>query len=398
MRKRRNGQAALEFLMTYGWAIMVVLIAIGALAYFGVLSPSKVLPRKCVVEAGIACTDFKVQGDSVTLVLRNGKGEDITLNRISVGGCAAQNLGALRNGQQKTFILSGCANAVSSSFAEDINISYVGETGINHSQLGSVAGPVESGSGAVFCSDSTPAYSCSSSLPYFCNSDLALVETCSACGCLAGYTCQGNGSCYGTCSDSTQPNACSATVPLFCNSTLSLINRCSTCGCPAYTVCQGNGTCVDGTCSDGTARSTCSSTQPSYCNSNLTLSNSCLVCGCPTNQACQGDGSCTNTLNGEWRLSYPNPSITQKRINITQIGNSATGLLLEATPYLPVGAWQIRLTISGTILSGWINNSPDTYPSLAYNGTIINNWNNITGSAFYPGDGNYYGFSLYRTS
>src|SRR3989344_5597518 len=350
MRKRRNGQAALEFLMTYGWAIMVVLIAIGALAYFGVLSPSKVLPRKCVVEAGIACTDFKVQGDSVTLVLRNGKGEDITLNRISVGGCAAQNLGALRNGQQKTFILSGCANAVSSSFAEDINISYVGETGINHSQLGSVAGPVESGSGAVFCSDSTPAYSCSSSLP------------------------------------------------LFCNCTLSLINRCSTCGCPAYTVCQGNGTCVDGTCSDGTARSTCSSTQPSYCNSNLTLSNSCLVCGCPTNQACQGDGSCTNTLNGEWRLSYPNPSITQKRINITQIGNSATGLLLEATPYLPVGAWQIRLTISGTILSGWINNSPDTYPSLAYNGTIINNWNNITGSAFYPGDGNYYGFSLYRTS
>jgi uncharacterized protein (UPF0333 family) len=37
----RKGQAAMEFLMTYGWAILVVLAAIGALAYFGVLSPDK---------------------------------------------------------------------------------------------------------------------------------------------------------------------------------------------------------------------------------------------------------------------------------------------------------------------------------------------------------------------
>lgn len=35
----RKGQAAIEFLMTYGWAILVVLAAIGALFYFGVLGP-----------------------------------------------------------------------------------------------------------------------------------------------------------------------------------------------------------------------------------------------------------------------------------------------------------------------------------------------------------------------
>ena len=43
----KKAQAALEFLMTYGWAILVVLAAIGALAYFGVLSPSNFLPSKC---------------------------------------------------------------------------------------------------------------------------------------------------------------------------------------------------------------------------------------------------------------------------------------------------------------------------------------------------------------
>ena len=31
----KKSQAAMEFLMTYGWAIVIVLVAIGALAYFG---------------------------------------------------------------------------------------------------------------------------------------------------------------------------------------------------------------------------------------------------------------------------------------------------------------------------------------------------------------------------
>ena len=41
----RKGQAAMEFLMTYGWAILVVLAAIAALAYFGVFNQSKMLPE-----------------------------------------------------------------------------------------------------------------------------------------------------------------------------------------------------------------------------------------------------------------------------------------------------------------------------------------------------------------
>ena len=44
MHKKR-GQAAMEFLLTYGWAILVVLVVIGALAYMGVLDPAKMLPR-----------------------------------------------------------------------------------------------------------------------------------------------------------------------------------------------------------------------------------------------------------------------------------------------------------------------------------------------------------------
>jgi len=42
----KKGQAAMEFLMTYGWAILVVLLCIGALAYFGVLDPRKYIPEE----------------------------------------------------------------------------------------------------------------------------------------------------------------------------------------------------------------------------------------------------------------------------------------------------------------------------------------------------------------
>jgi len=38
MRKNKRAQAAMELLMTYGWAILVVLFAIGSLFYFGVFS------------------------------------------------------------------------------------------------------------------------------------------------------------------------------------------------------------------------------------------------------------------------------------------------------------------------------------------------------------------------
>ena len=52
-----RGQAALEFLVTYGWAFLVLLVMIGALAYFGVINPNRFLPEKCIASQGFSCTD-----------------------------------------------------------------------------------------------------------------------------------------------------------------------------------------------------------------------------------------------------------------------------------------------------------------------------------------------------
>jgi len=52
LKDSKRAQAAMEFLMTYGWALLVVLIVIGALAFFGLLNPNRFLPDKVEMGSG----------------------------------------------------------------------------------------------------------------------------------------------------------------------------------------------------------------------------------------------------------------------------------------------------------------------------------------------------------
>ncbi|MCK5449465.1 hypothetical protein KAI32_01220, partial [Candidatus Pacearchaeota archaeon] len=64
----KKGQAALEFLMTYGWAILAAVIAIGVLAYFGVFSPGKYLPEICTLTAPLGCEEHRITADTTDTV------------------------------------------------------------------------------------------------------------------------------------------------------------------------------------------------------------------------------------------------------------------------------------------------------------------------------------------
>jgi len=63
---KKKAQGALEFLMTYGWAFLVILIMIGALAYFGILNPSKFLPDRCQFGSQVSCRQFVINSDDGT--------------------------------------------------------------------------------------------------------------------------------------------------------------------------------------------------------------------------------------------------------------------------------------------------------------------------------------------
>lgn len=142
-----RGQAAMEFLMTYGWALLVVLAAIGALAYFGVLNPSRLLPASCTITPGIGCDEFKVTANSVQLLLRNGMGNDLTSATIAISGCITSaatswTAGSVLGGTSGT-TLTGCTNgAVGSRFKQDVNVTYT-VSGISHTKIGQIVTTVE---------------------------------------------------------------------------------------------------------------------------------------------------------------------------------------------------------------------------------------------------------------
>jgi hypothetical protein len=78
----RRGQAALEFITTYGWAMLVIIVMIGAIAYFGVLKPDTLIPGQCVVEHDFSCQDWQIRGDTVNAVLKQGIGKTIYLDSV----------------------------------------------------------------------------------------------------------------------------------------------------------------------------------------------------------------------------------------------------------------------------------------------------------------------------
>ncbi len=55
-----KGQSAIEQMITYGWAIMIVIIVIGVLAYFGVLNFSGAVPERCLFQTGFFCSSHRL--------------------------------------------------------------------------------------------------------------------------------------------------------------------------------------------------------------------------------------------------------------------------------------------------------------------------------------------------
>lgn len=83
----RKAQAALEFLTTYGWAFLVILIMIGALAYFGVLNPSKLLPSRCTLSPEVVCVEHRITtAGGLEFRIRNNVGStaDFTFNATDI--------------------------------------------------------------------------------------------------------------------------------------------------------------------------------------------------------------------------------------------------------------------------------------------------------------------------
>jgi len=115
-----KSQAALEFLTTYAWAFLAIIIALGALYYFGVFDFSKYLPQECIFPQQFECVAFSFVGgatDEIRLRLVNNAGETINVKGYGISNDLPTPLSCILPsivtgwlaGQERDFIFTGCS-------------------------------------------------------------------------------------------------------------------------------------------------------------------------------------------------------------------------------------------------------------------------------------------------
>jgi len=93
-RERKKGQIAMEFMMTYGWAILGAIISIGVLSLLGVFNSEQFIASSAAVTPPFHLNAWNVQertGDSnspsgVVLELRNNEDQSFELINIIIEG------------------------------------------------------------------------------------------------------------------------------------------------------------------------------------------------------------------------------------------------------------------------------------------------------------------------
>ena len=81
---RAKGQAALEYLMTYGWALVVIIIVVAALFALGILSPATYQGSTCRGFGKIGYSDHAFDASDFNITLYNGTGADILSGNATV--------------------------------------------------------------------------------------------------------------------------------------------------------------------------------------------------------------------------------------------------------------------------------------------------------------------------
>jgi hypothetical protein len=161
----KKAQGALEYLITYGWAILIIVIIGGALFALGVFNPSSwVSNKRATGFASIQVKDWKVQTSGASFVLGNKLGEPIYLESLNMTA-AGQPVPCFANGALavignltsdetgKTFgPLTGTFNGAADNcgaagigkvYTLNVQIQYTTSTGVQHLDSGTISGKVE---------------------------------------------------------------------------------------------------------------------------------------------------------------------------------------------------------------------------------------------------------------
>ncbi|MFH1587222.1 MAG: hypothetical protein ABID38_05160 [Candidatus Diapherotrites archaeon] len=145
-----KAQSALEYLMTYGWALIVIIIVVAALFAFGIFNPPAA--ARCAGLDKLLYKDHAVSaaGDTITIAFGNGAGSTIDVTGVAYGGDFAggadastiTNIGSGGNFSvnNSDALDTAFTAAVTGTYNGTITITYTTDSGIIHIETTTCSG------------------------------------------------------------------------------------------------------------------------------------------------------------------------------------------------------------------------------------------------------------------
>ncbi|MCL4399390.1 LamG domain-containing protein [Candidatus Parvarchaeota archaeon] len=133
MSLTHKSQSALEYMMTYGWAILIIVIVAAVLYSFGIFSPSSSISATITGFSGAGVTAAScinsVNNQILALSITDNTGYLINITKINTTGNngidISQNVGSiLSNGDSAVFYVNEACNKSSSSYSASVTITY----------------------------------------------------------------------------------------------------------------------------------------------------------------------------------------------------------------------------------------------------------------------------------
>lgn len=149
MRRDKKGQAAMEFLMTYGWAILAAIIVVGVLWYM-IGNPANLAGDKFVMSGtdGFVANAMSMSAsvNEIVLEIRNGQASTVNITGITLSSagttfCSYNINTGIPAGQLQAFTITGCSMTVGDRVNQDVVFSYTtpGST-VTQAATGTVSG------------------------------------------------------------------------------------------------------------------------------------------------------------------------------------------------------------------------------------------------------------------
>ncbi|MFT4310664.1 MAG: hypothetical protein ACMXYC_03455 [Candidatus Woesearchaeota archaeon] len=82
-----KAQIAFDYVMTYGWILVLIVGVSGALFFYGVFDIEKTFPEECVFENNIRCLEVLATPNNISVHLQNNMNAPVVLVKGDIDGC-----------------------------------------------------------------------------------------------------------------------------------------------------------------------------------------------------------------------------------------------------------------------------------------------------------------------